>query len=919
MDYLQALQNSLSELEGNSGSGSGSGTYTSLTQTLQHAQNTLAAADVISDVTGQFAGSTINSLGNTISNTKNSIGQTAGSIANNIDPYKYKNADEADYATELAALRLTSTDIDNLFTRRDSAIDDYTNVLNTEPDSTELVRIYKKRLDVLNSYIERLAVGYIIQQERSDTVIDNYYEDLDTSVPLSGDQLRTFANSQFNDLACEIAAWGIPVLSDYINGFCVPSGPTTTDCNISTTTNFNETCSNQYTDGTPDDLPQHLTWGQIETSQYNCAVGTGGAVVGGVVSGRQERGVCGLGYFIGSDDTINMTQCRLQTDLSGEFNINCANQVGGGVLTPADLTYNLNTPNGPADLTFGKSADSEACTAPSDVAGAQVGTHAKCGIGYFNGIEAPVNASHCLLGSDTDIGEGRLADTANNACRRQVGFEQGVISIDQPSQHTYGAKSAYDAATYGCWGDYRRVQCEMGYSAGVELEPWSTECVLRTDNMGGTCTNTYGDEWFPWPAKNSSWNAGCYFPDTKTRAKCMKDDMVAVGTEFTNAAVEVAGQQCTDPNLINTDTSCAYYYGPNYVDTGNTQNMFVSGNTNADDGYKDYTVDQDKCTGLMYRKKCKKMQDIGDMKNSICLWTNRFCNGLTCQERVDGINSSIDTNGGEWVALNPNHTCGTMTNPSLGAKSNMCLICTTGGLTDKYLAEDNPYFAAINDTRGTVPGLNVYDYDWTAMGTVASNDLYLTRYSAFWEDRKADGGANTSVTTNIKDAYENERQVYVPPGSDTDLMNTHLQTYLDMPPSNITCDDSLTGTCMSDNALYDGVCSSLTTNCACLQEVTIVGAQKCSWIEDKEYTSGNCIGNMATDNATCNSITDYASCETQKNFASVKMCTWVSPENDDKSGQCYRNTIFDSVCDGLEYSSCVGQKNWASVRQCYWQ
>ena len=906
MDYLQTLQNSLSELEENK-SGSGSGTYSSLTQTLQNAQNTLAAADVISDVTGQFAGSSLNSIGNTL----NSIGQAAGSIVNDIDPYKYKNADEADYVTELEALRLTSTDINDLFTKRDSAIDDYTNILNTEPDSTELLRIYKNRLDVLNSYIERLAVGYVKQQEREKTLKDTYYNDLETNVSLSGDQLQTYANSEYNNLACSLASYGIPIVSDFINGYCVPTGPTTTDCNSADVTNFQQPCSDKYTDGDNTTLPQHLTWGQQGTSQAECDVGV-------LTVGRQERGVCGLGYYAGTDGNINMTQCKLQTDVSGEFNQNCANEVGGGVLTPADLTYDLNTPNGPADITFGKSADSEACTAPTDLAGAYTGTRAKCGIGYFNGVQAPVNSSHCLIGTDTDISEGRTADTANDACRRQVGFEQGDISIDQPSQHTYGAKSVYDAATYGCWGDYRRVQCEMGYSAGVELEPWSTECVYRTDNMGDTCKNTYGNEWFPWPSKNSSWNVGCYFPDTRTRATCMKDDMVAVGTEFTNAAVEVSGQQCTDPNLINTDTSCAHYYGPNYVDTGNTQNMFVSGNTNADDGYQDYTVDSDKCVGVMYRKKCNKMRDIGDMKNGICLYTNRFCDGLSCQDRVDGINSSIDTNGGEWVALNPNRTCGTMTNPSLGATSNMCLICTTGGLTDKYLAEDNPYFAAINETKGTVPGLDVYDYDWQAVGTVASNDLYLTRYSAYWEDREADGGANTSVTTNIKDAYEDERQVYVPPGSDTDLMNAHLQTYLDMPPSNITCDDSLTGTCMGDTAL-DEVCSSLTTNCACLQQLTSIGGQQCSWIEDKDYTTGNCVGNTATDDATCNTIKDYASCETQKNFADVKMCTWVSSEDNDKEGVCYRNTTFDSVCDGLEYSSCVGQKNWAGARQCYWQ
>ena len=777
MNFLQSLQNGLSELEGSktNGSGSGTGTYSSLIQTLQNAQNKLAAAGVISDVTGQYVGSALNAAGSAINDI-------------DIDPYEYKNADEADYVTELAALRLASTDIDDLFTRRDSAIDDYTNVLNTEPDSTELVRIYKKRLDVLNSYIERLAVGYIKQQERSDTIIDNYYDDLDTSVPLSGSQLRTFANSQFSDLACEIASWGIPVLSDYINGFCVPPGPTTTDCNISTTTNFNETCSNQYTDGTPDDLPQHLSWGQIETSQYNCAVGTGGAVVGGVMSGRQERGVCGLGYFVGSDDTINMTQCRLQTDLSGEFNINCANQVGGGVLTPADLTYNLNTPNGPADLTFGKSADSEACTAPSDVAGAQVGTHAKCGIGYFNGVEAPVNSSHCLMAIDADISDTRIGDTANDACRRQVGFEQGDISIDQPSQHTYGAKSEYDAATYGCWGNYRRLQCEMGYSAGVELEPWSTECVLRTDDMGDTCKNTYGDEWFPWPIKNSSWNVGCYEPATRSRAKCMTDDKVPIGTEFTNMAYQDAGQQCTTVGtigLLNPDYACYADYGPNYSLTGYTQDVYVSygassGMNDPDIDYTDYTVDDDKCTGLMYRAKCKKTRDANDFKNSICLWTNRSCGGYSCKERCESA-------GKGWVALNENKNCNSLE----GGENPGCVCCTVNNYddngtiinkTDEYLKEDNPYYAALLDTAGKIKGQAAGNdqWDWASAIKVGSNDLFLCKHAAFTDNHYNERDC-TNLTTDLSSALPDPGyNVYTPYNSDTSVMGGHLNTYQNM-------------------------------------------------------------------------------------------------------------------------------------------
>jgi hypothetical protein len=270
----------------------------------------------------------------------------------------------------------------------------------------------------------------------------------------------------------------------------------------------------------------------------------------------------------------------------------------------------------------------------------------------------------------------------------------------------------------------------------------------------------------------------------------MKDDMVAIGTEFTNVASEVAGQQCTDPNLINSDLACAYYYGPNYVSSGDTQDVFVKGNTKAEDGYQDYSVEEDKCTGLFKRNKCKKICELSDMKNAICLWTNRSCGGKTAQQRVDDLNNSnINLNGGKWVALNPNNICGT----DRISPSNMCLICTTGGLTKKYLDTGNPYYAAISDTIGKVGGQNAgqWEFDYNAAKPVGSKDLYICRYAAYYEHRIKDSECSSTVTDNLKDVYgTNDKLVYIPPGSDMDLMNGYLQKYKNMGPDAAFFDNS---------------------------------------------------------------------------------------------------------------------------------
>jgi len=317
--------------------------------------------------------------------------------------------------------------------------------------------------------------------------------------------------------------------------------------------------------------------------------------------------------------------------------------------------------------------------------------------------------------------------------------------------------------------------------------------------MGDVCKSTYGEDWFLWPQTQGSFGQGCLTPNIMTKATCRKDTIVPVGTEFTNMAHENSGQQCTTEGLTSTDTACAHYYGPNFVMTGrsqdvyakygdsttlqnnngNTGNSSLSGNQDSTD-YTDFTVEKDKCPVAGFERPiCKKVKNLSEMKNGICLWTNRSCQGQTCQQRVDKLNSNIgedNLNGGKWIAMNPNNTCGA----AGGINSNSCLVCTSGGLTDKYMAHNSPYYAALLDTAGKVGGqpASNNEYDVLAAKPVGSNDLFLCKHAAFWDNHYKERECTSNLTTNIKTAYEDPGQyVYAPKGSDVDTMKTHLDTY----------------------------------------------------------------------------------------------------------------------------------------------
>ena len=102
------------------------------------------------------------------------------------------------------------------------------------------------------------------------------------------------------------------------------------------------------------------------------------------------------------------------------------------------------------------------------------------------------------------------------------------------------------------------------------------------------------------------------------------------------------------------------------LQSNNENNSSVSGAHDTTD-YTDFSVDRDRC-GIFERPICKKTRHLSDMKNTICLWTNRSCAGMTCQQRVDELNKNIgeeNLNGGKWIALNPQRKCDLIPNGTI--------------------------------------------------------------------------------------------------------------------------------------------------------------------------------------------------------------------------------------------------------------
>ena len=79
------------------------------------------------------------------------------------DDAQYKLEDETTYADEIIDFRFNHSDADDLFNKRDEAIQVYKDSLSK---SKEEQRIASKRLETLNGYIERLIIGYFKKKRR---------------------------------------------------------------------------------------------------------------------------------------------------------------------------------------------------------------------------------------------------------------------------------------------------------------------------------------------------------------------------------------------------------------------------------------------------------------------------------------------------------------------------------------------------------------------------------------------------------------------------------------------------------------------------------------------------------------------------------------------------------------------------------
>ena len=417
-------------------------------------------------------------------------------------------------------------------------------------------------------------------------------------------------------------------------------------------------------------------YGNKEETQYNCAAGFFGL-------GRLEQSSCGLGFYNGDGNTFNWTRCHLKTDDAdgagtdawmGKLNDTCNFESGGNKVYSQENVHKM---NGPFDLTYGmENTDWKQCAADSDFKTTPTGHRAKCALGYFDGKKFPENTTPCFFS----------VDDPDWACRRSVGFRQdSKMSLSKPSQATYSMKKMIEKDRK-CGALKRRAVCEMGYSNGVKLPDFSTRCRKRLDNFGDACKEAYGQEYFPIPVEDDK-KLGCKLPLTAARAVCRKDRDIKLNTEFTNAAYEIAGQQCTWPGLANTDMTCSHYYGPNYQHVGWSKDVKLIDGKKGKNG----------CHTTFRKGRCKKVRELKDMKNQVCLWTNRSCGGRKCKDRCPT----------GWTALNPEKKCGYSgwlgTPNKANGESQSCLCCKDKDDSDGSKPDDtNLYFNAINDTTGQV-------------------------------------------------------------------------------------------------------------------------------------------------------------------------------------------------------------------------
>ena len=89
------------------------------------------------------------------------------------DDYKLK--DEATYSEQITNFRKIHSDADQLFNKRDEAIDKYKEALRRN-ESNEHIRITYSRLMILTYYIKRLIIDFFEKSNEEQTKIDDHYQ-----------------------------------------------------------------------------------------------------------------------------------------------------------------------------------------------------------------------------------------------------------------------------------------------------------------------------------------------------------------------------------------------------------------------------------------------------------------------------------------------------------------------------------------------------------------------------------------------------------------------------------------------------------------------------------------------------------------------------------------------------------------------
>jgi len=416
--------------------------------------------------------------------------------------------------------------------------------------------------------------------------INNEYKQILTDKKAREDSAKYKSEESYeptppNQMVCKAANSGLPFMG-LLARFCTIL-PNSTKCH-NYDDNFNGWC--QIDQGNKTEFgvgkPSQLVSGQV--SKYN-----GGCPGGAMGVGGQSRAECAYGSSGNAKLPVNSTQCYL---LTANLDNTCMQQPGAN----KDYTKGITS-----DYVFGVKQFLGNGKAGCD--GGQ--QRAECGLNYAGGKALKPNSTKCHL----------WTDDFNGHCRYYAGNGQTPIpSASVPSQDIWGQQNKYGG---GCITGQGRAQCAKGYSGGVKLKPFSTQCYLWTDNFGGRCTQNYGAGW-ALDTRQPGYG--------KYGGGCMKGQGrgVCVKTSDLPANAELPGAMCGLWDSIS-DQWCRN-------DFGNAFNLDkkISGG----------------CIGGQGRGACKKLP-INTKKASGCgLWTDVGWGGLPRQNQY-----CVNDFGPDWKTL----------------------------------------------------------------------------------------------------------------------------------------------------------------------------------------------------------------------------------------------------------------------------